>query len=43
MKNLEVLTGLSIEELQERNEFTAIDETGSCTDKCDITISEIGF
>lgn len=40
MKNLELLKGLSIEELQERNEFTAIEESGSCTNKC--TFGDIG-
>lgn len=38
MKNLEILNGLSIEELQERSEFTAIPaEEGSCYQKCVFT------
>ena len=38
MKNSEILNGLSIEELQERSEFTAVPtEEGSCYHKCVFT------
>jgi hypothetical protein len=44
MKNSDLLKGLSIEELQVRNEFTAIvEEDGCCTGKCDITTGDIGL
>ena len=33
MKNINILKGLSIEELQERNEFTVIQEDASCVIK----------
>ncbi|WP_262921827.1 hypothetical protein [Flavobacterium amniphilum] len=43
MKNLDLLKGLSVEELQVRNEFTAIvEEDGCCSNKCDITTGPIG-
>lgn len=34
MKNSELLNGLSIEELQERNEFSAAADGGCCNNKC---------
>ena len=45
MKNLDVLKGFSVEELQERNEFTAImeEDSGCCTSKCDITVGDVGL
>lgn len=45
MKNSDVLKGLSIEELQVRNEFTAIveEDSGCCASKCDITVGDVGL
>lgn len=34
MKNTELLKGFSIEELQERNEFTALLEDSACCENC---------
>jgi len=38
MKNSEVLKGLSIEELQERNEFTAAADAACCEHCCETIV-----
>lgn len=43
MNNLETLKGLTIEELQERNEFSAAEDSGCCSSKCDIEIGDVGL